>query len=88
MQVLRQTGSISKNRRHLLRSTWIARHSANRKGRASGETQKSEISLCDGYSADEEQSVSPDEPIEIPVTKRMVFKFGKPQKKQFVFIED
>lgn len=30
----------------------------------------------------------PDSPIEIPITKRMIFKFGKPQKKEFVFIED
>ncbi|MDR1289658.1 MAG: hypothetical protein LBK06_00505 [Planctomycetaceae bacterium] len=34
------------------------------------------------------EQVEPDSPIEIPIVKRMVFKFGKPQKKEFVFIED
>ncbi|MDR1053218.1 MAG: hypothetical protein LBL39_03495 [Planctomycetaceae bacterium] len=37
---------------------------------------------------DSTEQVDSDSPIEIPITKRMIFKFGKPQKKEFVFIED
>jgi len=36
---------------------------------------------------DIEEYVFQDEPIEIPVTKRMVFKFGKPRKLDIVCTE-
>jgi len=33
-------------------------------------------------------SVDANEPMEVPITKKMVFNFGKPQKMQFAYIED
>jgi len=33
-------------------------------------------------------SVAKDELMEVPITKKMAFNFGKPKKMQFVFIED